>query len=184
MRGGMVVFSLPMLIGSVVQPLQPLRPLQQLQPPPRWFAPEMLPPAQVAEAMHEVLAAPNTVIVIDGNNVRGRVGFRLGKSDLASLVSTWAAHHQLSEQVVIAWDHGQRSEALLWRGVCHGAAATRIEPRTIHPAALLTPCSPGALAPVAQPLRDPGDLLTMCASLEPGQPSHSRRSRRPYLART
>ena len=89
----------------------------------------MLPAAHVAEAMRQITAAPNTFIVVDGNNVRGRVGFRLGKGELSALLVTWAERHQLSEQVVVAWDHGQRSEVLVWRGVCHGADALRLEHR-------------------------------------------------------
>ena len=115
-----MALSLPLLIGSAA--------LAPLQAPPQ-FAPEMLPAAQVAEAMRQITAAPNTFIVVDGNNVRGRVGFRLGKGELSALLVTWAERHQLSEQVVVAWDHGQRSEALVWRGVCHGADALRLEHR-------------------------------------------------------
>ena len=115
-----MALSLPLLLGSAA--------LAPLQAPPQ-FAPEMLPAAQVAEAMRQITAAPNTFIVVDGNNVRGRVGFRLGKGELSALLVTWAERHQLSEQVVVAWDHGQRSEALVWRGVCHGADALRLEHR-------------------------------------------------------
>ena len=115
-----MALSLPLLLGSAA--------LAPLQAPPQ-FAPEMLPAAQVAEAMRQITAAPNTFIVVDGNNVRGRVGFRLGKGELSALLVTWAERHQLSERVVVAWDHGQRSEALVWRGVCHGADALRLEHR-------------------------------------------------------
>ena len=115
-RTGEMALSLPLLIGSAA--LAPLR------TPPQ-FAPEMLPAAQVAEAMRQITATPNTFIVVDGNNVRGRVGFCLGKGELSALLVTWAERHQLTEQVVVAWDHGQRSEALVWRGVCHAFAGPR-----------------------------------------------------------
>jgi len=55
-----MALSLPLLIGSLV--------LAPLQAPPQ-FAPDMLPAAQVAEAMRQITAAPNTFVVVDGNNV-------------------------------------------------------------------------------------------------------------------
>ena len=109
-----MALSLPLLLSTMVR-----------APPPAWFAPSMLPAAQVAEAMRKIASTPNTFVVVDGNNVRGRVNFRLSKAQLSSLLSTWAARHGLSERVVVCWDHGQQSEALVWRGVCHAFAGPR-----------------------------------------------------------
>ena len=81
--------------------------------------------------MRQITAAPNTFVVVDGNNVpapahgrkgwglphphphpnsspsqvRGRVGFCLGKGELSALLATWAERHQLSEQVVDLGPH-------------------------------------------------------------------------------
>ena len=94
-------------------------------PPPGWFKPSMLPPQQVADTMRKITESPSTFVVVDGNNVRGKVNFRLSKMQLADLLGTWAAQHGLSDNVLVCWDHGQQSEAVVWRGVCHTFAGPR-----------------------------------------------------------
>ena len=62
-----------------------------------------------------------------------RAGGRLGPSPSPSPSPlTFHPHphpnpnpNPVSAQVVVAWDHGQRSEALMWRGVCHAFAGPR-----------------------------------------------------------
>jgi len=80
---------------------------------------------KAAVAMAPLVANPRSVVVVDGNNVRGRVGFRWTKMQLARLLSAWGAEYGIDGRVVVAWDHGLESIALPWDGVAHAFAGPR-----------------------------------------------------------
>ena len=91
---------------------------------PAWFQKNMIPPRQAAETMRTLNAQP-TLVVVDANNVRGAVNFRLSKLKLTTLIEDWASKNGLSDRVVLCWDHGLVSEALLHNSVCHAWAGSR-----------------------------------------------------------
>lgn len=107
----MLALFAPLLVASM-----------PLVAPPAWFAPSMLPAKQIRDTMRQISAQP-TAILIDGNNVRGRVNFRLSKLQLSSLVTAWAEEHKL--HAYVCWDHGATSTALVWGGCCHAFAGPR-----------------------------------------------------------
>ena len=57
------------------------------------------------------------MVVLDANNIRGAVNFRLSKEKLSSLVARWASRNGLSNRVVICWDHGLAAEAHVLDGI-------------------------------------------------------------------
>lgn len=69
--------------------------------------------------MRSMTEAPGTIVVVDANNVRGAVNFRLSKLQLTTLCENWAAANGLANRIIIAWDHGLREEARIYRNVCH-----------------------------------------------------------------
>ena len=85
---------------------------------PRWFEKNMLPARQARDAMTELTARP-TFVVVDANNVRGAVNFRLSKQRLTRLIELWAAQHGLQNRIAICWDHGLVQQSVLRNGVCH-----------------------------------------------------------------
>ena len=92
---------------------------------PSWFEKNMIPGRQAAETMRSMTADPGTIVVVDANNVRGAVNFRLSKLRFTTLVEGWAAKNGLGNRVVIAWDHGLVPLAHEYRGVCHAWAGPR-----------------------------------------------------------
>lgn len=66
-----------------------------------------VPPDRAARLNDQLTAsAAYSVVVVDGNNVRGLNGFRWSAPRLQELVRTWARAHKLEGRVVIVWDHG------------------------------------------------------------------------------
>ena len=98
-----------------------------LPPPPAWATRSMLSLSgrKAADAMRPLVANSRSVVLVDGNNVRGRVGFRWTKMQLAQLLSTWGSEYGIEGRVVVAWDHGLESQALPWDGVAHVFAGPR-----------------------------------------------------------
>lgn len=87
--------------------------------PPAWFAKSMLPARQIAEQCRTMRAEANTAVVIDANNVRGAVNFRLSKHRLAALVSEWSRRFGFNRRVVICWDHGLDQQVIDLGDVSH-----------------------------------------------------------------
>ena len=95
-------------------------------PPPAWFKQSMIPSREIDDTMRQITTAERPpFVVVDGNNVRGRINFRLSKVQLAVLLGSWAERHGLRHRVVVCWDHAVRTEAFEWRGVCHAFAGPR-----------------------------------------------------------
>lgn len=94
---------------------------------PAWFAKNMIPAKQAAETMQSMTASQGTptYIVVDANNVRGAVNFRLSKLKLTTLIETWASKYGLGDRIVLCWDHGLKSEAMLHNSICHAWAGAR-----------------------------------------------------------
>ena len=92
---------------------------------PGWFEKNHIPGKQAADAMQQMRASPGTFVVVDANNVRGAVNFRLSKLRLTELVQGWAKSNGLSNRVVICWDHGLLPDASLHHGICHTWAGPR-----------------------------------------------------------
>lgn len=95
--------------------------------PPAWVRRSMLSLSgrPAPEAMKPLTANGQNIFIVDGNNVRGRVGFRWTKAQLAQLLSSWGSEYGISGRVVVVWDHGLDTQALPWDGVAHVFAGPR-----------------------------------------------------------
>jgi hypothetical protein len=96
-------------------------------PAPAWATRSMLSLSgrRAPEAMKPLVANSRNIFIVDGNNVRGRVGFRWTKAQLAQLLSSWGSEYGISGRVVVVWDHGLDTQALPWDGVAHVFAGPR-----------------------------------------------------------
>ena len=92
---------------------------------PGWFEKNMIPASQAAATVRSLTEKPGTIIVIDANNVRGAVNFRISKLQLTRMCEHWAVANGLSNRVIIAWDHGLEQEGRILRSVCHTWAGPR-----------------------------------------------------------
>ncbi len=52
------------------------------------------------------------ILVIDGDNVRGKTGFQLTKDDLCENLTSFLHENHLNDQVIVAFDHGFEEEGV------------------------------------------------------------------------
>ncbi len=52
------------------------------------------------------------ILVIDGDNVRGKTGFQLTKDDLCEDLTSFLHENHLNDQVIVAFDHGFEEEGI------------------------------------------------------------------------
>ncbi|KAK3233205.1 hypothetical protein CYMTET_56482 [Cymbomonas tetramitiformis] len=72
--------------------------------------------AYIRDRLGEI--AEKGLLIIDANNVRGAMRFRIGPLQLCSLVSRWAYMNNFQNRVVIIFDHGPKQQAFLQDGIC------------------------------------------------------------------
>ncbi|KAG8463977.1 hypothetical protein KFE25_000145 [Diacronema lutheri] len=69
------------------------------------------PPSRRLRAESEALTQAD-VVIIDGDNVRGKLAFRWSTRDLAERTAAWARELELTGRVLLFFDHGDAADAL------------------------------------------------------------------------